>query len=190
MNKITQKDIQTEYGDVAAGDINKPSTTYVFNNNNDLKSTIDELNKLLDEERKNERTIEITEDLKDYQTKIAGENVIGLENKLTLGGREYSIEYALRVKEKFAKKLTRLQYYESAQKIYVLFLSIIECRFHSLIYPKIIKNDPEDEINLLIESQIINPILNSLGKNTINLNAADIQGMIYYLTGNCHLNWN
>ena len=44
-------------------------------------------------------------------------------------------------------------------------------------------------INKAIQETIIDPIHHLLEVNILNLCSDEIHGMLYFLTGNCHLKW-
>ena len=56
------------------------------------------------------------------------------------------------------------------------------------IYTLICQNDSDEKINLLITERIIKPVQEDLGINLFKYNEDDIMGMIFFLTGNCHIN--
>jgi len=58
------------------------------------------------------------------------------------------------------------------------------------IYSLICQNESEEKINLLITERIIKPVQEDLGINLFRYNEDDIMGMIFFLTGNCHIKWN
>jgi hypothetical protein len=127
----------------------------------------------------------------DYFNSIMDEDIIGLENKLINGNRERLIKYAIDVKEKFHKKLMKTSQYSSvAQDINVYLLSKVRRGFVMEIYSLICNNESEDKINMLITERIINPVKADLGINLFRYDEDDIMGMIFFLTGNCHIKWN
>lgn len=133
---------------------------------------------------------ELCEEL-DYFNSIIDEEVIGLEEKLQQGNRTNLISYALEVKERFHKKLMKTsQYSEIAQDINVYLLSKVRRGFIMEIYNLICNNESEEKINLLITERIIKPVQEDLGINLFRYNEDDIMGMIFFLTGNCHIKWN
>lgn len=127
--------------------------------------------------------------LEHFGTVVAEEQVIGLEQKLTAGGRTSFLEFAQRTKELFTKKLAKHQFSESAQRIHALLLAEVYSRFHNHVYPRIVAGGAEAEINLLVQSQIIDPVQAMLEENVLHLYADEINGMLYFLTGNCHIKW-
>lgn len=127
----------------------------------------------------------------DYLNSIIDVEVIGLEQKLIDGDREYMLLYAKEVKERFHKKLMRTSQYSSiAQDINVFLLTKVRRGFMTEIYGLICKKGSEEKINLLITERIINPVKADLGVNLFRYNEDDIMGMIFFLTGNCHIKWN
>jgi hypothetical protein len=127
------------------------------------------------------------ERLEHYQT-LTGPTLT-LEEKLTQGGRADMIEFALKTKEMFTKKLAKHSLYESAQQIHAFLLAEVYTRYHDHVYQHVCKNDPPDVINALIRTQIIDPLLGILGDNVLGHYADEINGMLYFLTGNCHIKW-
>lgn len=137
-----------------------------------------------------EQTDCISEELKFYQT---DRDTIGLEQKLKDGDLEYLFEDASLLKEAYARKLYRYQLYEPAQEIHTYILGIICNKFRWLIYPLIKNSTPQEEIARLISSEIIDPIMKIIMEQGCNdimgLTYRDIEGMIYFLTGRCHIKW-
>lgn len=132
---------------------------------------------------------DVIEKLQHYQTKIRDEPVKGLEQKLVVGNQEDRVQYAIRYKEQFAMNLTKNQLYQSAQEICTYILAEVCTRFNSHVYPAIKNGSTTLVINELIQKQVIDPVQELLGENVLELYADDVNGMIYFLTGNCHIKW-
>ena len=132
------------------------------------------------------------ESLKYYLTKRDG---IDMPTKLEDGGFKVSeIIEAARRKEKFAKRLEINRFFESAQWIDSQLFAIIKMKFEAHVDPLICNGSTKEEILKAVVQNVIEPVLeviNIEGENdeVLNYNAEDIFGMIYYLTGQCHLNW-
>ncbi|MDR0604785.1 MAG: hypothetical protein LBG80_10825 [Bacteroidales bacterium] len=134
---------------------------------------------------------ELRESCEDFDYLNSDRDVIGLEEKLKNGKRENLIDWAKEAKERFHKKLFKYsQLSLSAQQINAYILSNIKRTFIEEIYVLICNNTPQEQINTLITERIINPVKTELGINLFQYNDADIQGMIYFLTGNCHIKWS
>lgn len=139
----------------------------------------------------------ITEDVFDaldyYKTKLDGTK--DLEEKLTDGGfRPSRIAEAIRLKEMFAKIAMRYDCYPSAQKIIHSLFARIKHEFDDNIFPLIESQQPLNIVMKQIRERIVIPIRDMLEANgahdtVLGFNEDHIYGMIYYLTGMCHLNW-
>lgn len=146
-------------------------------------------NKFQKEKKENPELLELCEEL-DYLNSVLDEDVVGLEAKLKAGNREKLLHYATDVKEKFHKKLMKTsQYSLVAQDINVYLLTKVRRGFMMEIYSLICNNESEEKINMLITERIINPVKADLGINLFKYNEDDIMGMIFFLTGNCHIKW-
>lgn len=131
----------------------------------------------------------------DLQRYTIQRDVIGLEQKLLDGNRKDLIDDALWLKEEYYKKLTKFQLYQSAQKIQAHLLASILERFRNKIHPLIISKADDIIVSSAISNEIVNPLislieLEGLEDNILGFSATDIEGMIFYLTGRCHLKWN
>lgn len=132
------------------------------------------------------------DDIKRYHTKLP--HTIGLEAKLKDGGFSQSaIDKARRLKMYFAKKSTRFQYYESAQLIDGYLFAKLCQRFDTYILPNI-ESHPLCDIRQMVYEKVVLPIIDEINANgsydrQLCYNEDDIYGMLYYLTGKCHINW-
>jgi hypothetical protein len=130
----------------------------------------------------------------DLERYISERDTIGLEQKLINGEMGHLYERASWLKQEYFKKLTRFQFFEPAQEIHALILGIILEKFHNIIYPMIRNNNSEAEVLLAISNQIIAPILNMVEQDgcddVMGITSTEIDGMIYFLTGICHIKWN
>lgn len=132
------------------------------------------------------------DDIKRYRTKLP--HTIGLEAKLKDGGFSQSaIDKARRLKMYFAKKSTRFQYYESAQLIDGYLFAKLCHRFDTYILPNI-ESLSLCDIRQMVYEKVVLPIIDEINANglcdrQLCYNEDDIYGMLYYLTGKCHINW-
>lgn len=163
---IVQKD-NTVLGDQAARDINKQTTIYNIGNQSNNISTIQALLEKFKTERENNTQLnQFIEELDYYNNPLDGD-VIGLNKKLEDGKRENLIEYALRVKDAYHRKLYKYQFSEAAQKINLHFLALVESYFMNEVYPRICNEEDPNVINGLISELIINPLSNQLSENPL-----------------------
>lgn len=186
----TQKTTQNNnvvLGDQAAGDVIKNT----YNINGGIAST--ELGRLIEKYKKEfENNIQFNEQidkLQHYSTPLPDEKIIGLEAKLNAGQRLNYLPFAIQTKEIFVKKLAKYQFYEAAQEIHAFLLAEIYTRYNLHVYPQITSGTQESEINSLIQRKIIDPILGLFSENILHIYSDDINGMLYFLTGNCHIKW-
>jgi hypothetical protein len=133
---------------------------------------------------------EICEELNYFITQNGNEEIIGLEDKLKAGNRHSMIEYAKQAKERFHKKLfLTSQYSDIAQTINVHILAKVKTAFLLQVYSVITEGQSVQVINTLLDEKIIKPLMTELGINIFNYTEQDIMGMIFFLTGNCHIKW-
>lgn len=148
--------------------------------------------KLNKEVASDERYEGVMESLKLYLTRLDG---IDAPTKLEDGGfKEFEIIDAIRKKDKFAKRLQLNRFYESAQWIDSQLFAKIKMNFETFVLPVINSGATKDEILKEVVIKVVEPVLDIInieGENDefLNYNADDIFGMVYYLTGQCHLNW-
>lgn len=175
-------------GDVAAGNIDK-SRRYEFSGSKSSYMTI-LLQKFNEEQKTDLQLTSFIEDL-DYYYNKKKDDVIGLEEKLKAANRRKGfIEFAIEAKERYHRKLYRFQFSEAAQKINLHLLCLVISYFENEIHPLLENGEDEQVINSMITERLVNPLLNELGENYLGFTAHDINGMLHFLTGNCHINWN
>lgn len=148
--------------------------------------------KLNDEIVSNKRCTKILYDFEYYNTK---RDDLDMPSKLKDGGfNDRFIFNATKKKQKYAKKAERFKFFESAQWIDSQIFAKIKLNFDTYIEPLILDSEDLSTINKKVTEMVVNPILeliNTEGEDDeiLNYDAEDILGMIYFLTGKCHLNW-
>lgn len=126
-----------------------------------------------------------------HYTERSDEEIKGLDYKLKLVNRDDDfIQFATKQKELFAKRLLKRDLSPAAQKIFAYIMGKIKLSFMHNIVPKIKSGISEQEIDRIIYSVVIEPIFNELEENVLDLTMDEIHGMLFYLTGNCHIYWN
>lgn len=169
-------------GDIVGGD---KSTHYnYFGNirNRTLDELYNELEKEKDSDLKN-----FIDELNHYANQI-DRKIFGLEAKLTDAELDNFIDIAIEFKEKFEKLLTKRQYSFVAQKIFLYFLSKARAIFQMEIKPKFPDAAPEEKFKIVRE-QLVDVLHSELGKNKLDIGFEEVYGMVFFLTGNCHINW-
>lgn len=141
-------------------------------------------------ERQNDtRFNETLEILKHFARPLSGEDIAGLEAKLRASGREGLLLFAQQTKELFTKKLVEHQFSESAQEIHAYLLAEVYTRFHTEVFPAIQQGAAPEAVNALVQHRVVQPVQALLDANVLRLFSTEINGMLYYLTGNCHIRW-
>ena len=164
-------------------------TINIGNSRSRLSATFERL----EQEILNNTRKEVIDELLLYTTKLDGTK--GLEEKLQDGGfQKMFIQKAIIQKEMYAKRATKYECYPAAQEIILSLFARIKNEFDVRIYPMIITGVDVPLIMQEVHKQIVSPILQMIETNGANdqslyFNMDHIYGMIYYLTGMCHLNW-
>jgi hypothetical protein len=170
--------------------IKENSGPIVLTNKTRFSKRFDKLNEEVASDEKYEG---VMDSLKHYLTKLDG---IDMPTKLKDGGFSGSeIIKAIRRKEKYAKKLEKNLFFESAQWIDSQLFAKIMIDFETYIEkPLINKGANKDDILIAVVEKVIKPVLSLInieGENddVLNYSLEDVFGMVYYLTGKCHINW-
>ena len=112
-----------------------------------------------------------------------------LTEKLEDAGFGYLIEAGEQLKEEVSKLIIRNQHYKSAQKIITYLLAEVESIFNANIKSKLLNVKEETALKLLFRTHLEKEIQAHLGDNVLEIFNRQINGMVYFLTGNCHLEW-
>nr|WP_321375742.1 ABC-three component system protein [uncultured Bacteroides sp.] len=148
--------------------------------------------KLKNEIESNLQYKKILSDFEYYNTKLDGKD---MPSKLEDGGfSENYISKATLKKQKYAKKAEKYKFYESAQWIDCQLFAKIKLEFDTHVEPLINKGAERAIITQAVTEKVVKPVLDLInieGENDdiLNYDSEDILGMIYYLTGKCHINW-
>ncbi len=134
--------------------------------------------------------LDIIEDLNEYISNNPTREIIGLGQKLINGNREDLLESAKAQKNRFARKLARGQMSISEQHIYTQVLSTINTTFQHVVRPLIIAEKSSAEIDRVILKEIIQPVHKAIVSYDFLITADLVSGMLYFLTGKCHLVWS
>ncbi len=113
-----------------------------------------------------------------------------LDEKLTAGGRAHDIIFAKREKERVAKSIQKNILYSSAKSQYKRSLGEINSRFQLHIRPLIERGASKIDVNAAIERHIIIPMVERSDSGSPLSTYEDVHAAIYYLTGNCHIDWS
>lgn len=128
--------------------------------------------------------------LQHFLDTVDGPEVMGLNAKLTLANRTDELREAERFKELFARKVHRRQFSASAQWLFAYLLGDMNQRFKYNIRPLIERGVPRHEIDQSVYENVLNPIGAIVRSHNFPLVPHEVQGMLYFLTGNCHIYWH
>lgn len=162
----------------------------VFGNKTRFAKRFEKLN---EEVVNDERYEGVMDSLKKYLTKLDG---ISMPDKLEDGGfTEKEILRATKRKDKYAKQLEKNKFYESAQWIDSQLFAKIMIEFETHVeIPLICSGADKSDILQAVVEKVIKPVLDLINiegedDTFLNYTLEDIFGMVYYLTGKCHINW-
>lgn len=190
INEVTQTNNTVESGDMAGRDIIKP-TYNIGRVSFGGQSQLEKLYARLEKEKSESSVFsEIVDELLHFKKYAKDTEVLGIEKKLENGNRLEYLHFAEKSKEKFAKKLLINEHSETAQLIYAFLLAKVYTSFQTNIYPRLSEGHPNEFINQLVSEYIIKPLEDILGDNLLRIYDDEINGMIYFLIGNCHIKWN
>lgn len=188
ISDVKLKDVEAD-GDIIIG-VKKESN---------LKITIpapdpEKIQKIIDHSKKlaanSPQYLDMLEQLSSYEKPRPGRPILGLKGKLKAGNREDLYEDAEFYKDKFAQRLARYQFSNQAVAIHLYFLTQINERFSSKILPLIKDEFSTIAIDSAISDLIIQPFVSEVITADPTMNADIIRGMLYFLTGNCHIKWS
>lgn len=149
---------------------------------------MEEFEKEINEE--NTAILDFIEKIQHYTTNV-DVNVVGLHEKLRRAGFEKQYTRVNYLKEKYTKEFTEKELSKATQKIHAHILAEIWKLFLLHVNPAIDEGYSKIQISTIMHEKVIKPVEDMLSKkNVLNIGPDDIIGMIYFLTGNCHINWD
>jgi len=134
--------------------------------------------------------VDIIDDLNDYITDHPYREVIGLESKLNNGGRTELYPKALLLKNRFERRVAKAQLSIVEQKVYVQVLSHILSAFDQYIRPKILEDQEKYIVDATVFEKIIEPVHKAIIDFDDCITKELVSGMLYFLTGKCHVVWD
>lgn len=182
MSNIAKFDKSQIYGDAVLGDKYQYDAPL---------SPLEQAIRSIQSSIKENPTLEhIIEELAEYVTDRPDREIIGVEGKLTRGKREDLIKNAVYLKNKFERKLAKKQMSLVEQKVYAHILATINTAFNQKIRPLILEGKKKSEVDNKIHDEIISPVYKAIVSYDIGVTAEHVSGMLYFLTGKCHLSWS
>lgn len=169
-------------GDVVQGDKNVNLTPLL-----PLEKAIQSI---IDSTEENHELEDVIEELAEYITNRPDREIIGVEQKLINGGRDDLLKDAVYLKNKFERTIAKEQMSLITQKVYAHVLAMIGSSFNHKVRPLILESKPKSEIDSAIHKEIIEPVYQSIVSFNQQITPDLVAGMLYFLTGKCHLIWS
>lgn len=151
-----------------------------------LETAVEQVKKVW---RGEDKLVDILEDLADYITEHPERKIVGLEKKLELGERIDLFSRARFLKNKFARRVAKNQMSITEQHVYIQILSAINTTWYQSIYPAIVSGTSNQEVDQLIHEELIKPVHQAIVRFDCTITTEAVSGMLYFLTGKCHLIW-
>lgn len=194
-NKVSQCGISA-LGNVVGRDDKSTTTNNYYNYSNNRNFREDPILKKLVSEHEYalEKDInykEFSDKLNNFLNRKVEKDLRDLSTKLIDGNREYSVIYAMELKEEITKKIVKNSHFETAQKIYTYLLAQIRTIFINQVASRIKSNKFDDfEIDDFIVEKIIEPLLLNVDNCSLMIDKEELYGLLYILTGNCYIEWD
>jgi hypothetical protein len=137
----------------------------------------------------NEQFSAIVAGLQHYLAVTPGVEVKGLEQKFAHADRKDQLAEALILKERAYQKIMKFQFSQSAQEIFAFLLAELHSNYQQIVWPQILAEAPRTTIDSLVLTDVLNPALARLEKNPLRIYKDELRGLLFFLTGNCWINW-
>ncbi len=131
----------------------------------------------------------VLEELESKIRNAPSRSVIGLAGKLEAAGRQVYLQEALLSSQKAVKIIARFQHVKAYQIIFNHLLGLILTRFNSHILPLLRSGCDDVTIRTAINSTIIEPLYTEVGLAGGFVASDVVEGMLYFLTEKCHVEW-
>ncbi|MDB5600836.1 MAG: hypothetical protein JWN71_2880 [Xanthobacteraceae bacterium] len=148
--------------------------------------------RLVSEAKGDEQLTEYIGQLQIFTRLVEDETVVGLDSKLLASDRVDQLDMAKAMKELVYGELRKNMFSKTFQTIYATLMGKIHEEFQTWVRPAIARGADREEIDQLVNIYVVKPIVAELEMCPDHDGApiATVRGMIYFLTGNCHLRWH
>ena len=180
-----RQDNNTAGGHIAGRDV-------VTNNFGGGKATqIERLYQLLKADAENGASApEFIEQLQHFMGVIPTKASRTLADKLSSTGRADLTVMAVVAKERAAKKIMRFETSAAAQEIFAYVLGELHTKYLSHIRPLIAAGANRIQIDSAMEERVIRPVTDAMEPSTLGVTPDMVIAMLFYLAGNCHVEWD
>ncbi len=174
-------------GDQAGRDVNK-TTNIILGRSSGMDALRNKIEKLTEDCLYDPNFADCIKELTHYLNPIDPHDQRNLKTKLTEAGRADEVQEAEELKEYFAKILVKNNLSQKAQEVYVHILSVIKVSYDNKVKPLIKENPTHPDIGEKV-FEIIDAIYSTLSESVLKYDMRQVKGMLYFLTGNCHIDW-
>lgn len=184
--EVTHQENNAAGGHIAGRDVNihAPRTP---------ESALSRLFARMKDEAKEDQTLcDYIRGLEIFTRTVENEEVVGLDGKLEAAGRKDQIDMALAMKEMVFSELKLNVFSPTFQLIYATLMGKVFEEFETWVKPAILKGQDRQVIDELVNTKVIRPIVAEveLCGDYQGVAPQTVRGMIYFLTGNCHIRWH
>lgn len=143
------------------------------------------------EAKLNQEHNDIIDELSRYINPIEVEGALrDLKTKMEESGRKDTfLRDGLWLKDDFRRKIEKYRHSPTAQKIFAYLLAAIRSHFRSNIFHHI-EDMSDSDLDVAILNDVIKPVLATIPSSEPLITEDTLLGMMYFLTGNCFLEWS
>jgi hypothetical protein len=147
--------------------------------------------KLREEAEGDQVLTEYIDQLQIFTRIVEYESIVGLDGKFEAAGRQDELNMAKAMKEMIYSELRKNMFSRTFQTIYATLMGKVYEEFQTWVRPAIAKGASRETIDALVNNYVVKPVVAELETCPEYNEAATptVRGMIYFLTGNCHLVW-
>lgn len=127
-----------------------------------------------------------------YTREVENEDVVGLGAKMRMAGRDRQVQHAAALKENVYGALKANLFSPTYQLIVATLMSKVHERFHTEIRPLIEEGADNAIIDKAVSTYVTGPFSEELEAcpQFEDVAVDYVRGMVFFLTGNCHIRWD
>lgn len=147
--------------------------------------------KLREEAEGDQELTEYIDQLQIFTRTVQDETIVGLDGKFAAANRQDELDMAKAMKEMIYSELRKNMFSRTFQTIYATLMGKVYEEFQTWVRPAVAKGASREDIDQLVNTHVVKPVVAELETCPEYNEAATptVRGMIYFLTGNCHLVW-
>jgi hypothetical protein len=173
--------------DMAGRDVNKPITNIYASPKTAMSALIEQYKR---EIIASPELSAIIAKLEHFLSNETSSDMRDLNEKLEVSGRQDLILDALSRKQSAYKLIMRYQQLKSAQMILAFILAELVVRFDQNVRPIVQSGGDRTSVDTAILEGVLTPTFLALEENPLGIDLLDLQSLLYFLGGNCHIRWD